>query len=185
MGNLPKNGAIIKSIVTGDMGRAIAKEYGVTLCSQMVLKNKNDEFPNMKEQVSMNLFLAYDESIGYNTGTFVRDKDAVSSAMLLCEAAAYYKTKGKTLLDVLNEIFEKYGYYKEKQISLVLEGAEGKARIDRMMESYRKDFPQQIGNLKKSHILIILKDTKVIPTSNVFIFILMMALVSIRLLVLA
>lgn len=68
--------------------------------------------------------------------------------MLLCEAAAYYKTKGKTLIDVLNEIYEKHGYYREKQISLILEGIEGKKRIDRMMESYRKSFPKEIAGAK-------------------------------------
>lgn len=171
MGNLPKNGAIIKSIVTGDMGRAIAKEYGVTTFEALTgFKNIYGRVPEFERTGEYEFIFGYEESIGYNTGTFVRDKDAVSSAMLLCEAAAYYKTKGKTLLDVLNEIFEKYGYYKEKQISLVLEGAEGKARIDRMMESYRKDFPQQIGNLKMSQYIDYLKGYEDIPPSNVLKF---------------
>lgn len=171
MGNLPKNGAIIKSIVTGDMGRAIAKEYGVTTFEALTgFKNIYGRVPEFERTGEYEFIFGYEESIGYNTGTFVRDKDAVSSAMLLCEAAAYYKTKGKTLLDVLNEIFEKYGYYKEKQISLVLEGAEGKARIDRMMESYRKDFPQQIGNLKMSQYIDYLKGYEDIPSSNVLKF---------------
>lgn len=171
MGNLPKNGAIIKSIVTGDMGRAIAKEYGVTTFEALTgFKNIYGRVPKFERTGEYEFIFGYEESIGYNTGTFVRDKDAVSSAMLLCEAAAYYKTKGKTLLDVLNEIFEKYGYYKEKQISLVLEGAEGKARIDRMMESYRKDFPQQIGNLKMSQYIDYLKGYEDIPPSNVLKF---------------
>lgn len=171
MGTLPKNGAIIKSIVTGDMGRAIAKEYGVTTFEALTgFKNIYGRVPEFERTGEYEFIFGYEESIGYNTGTFVRDKDAVSSAMLLCEAAAYYKTKGKTLLDVLNEIFEKYGYYKEKQISLVLEGAEGKARIDRMMESYRKDFPQQIGNLKMSQYIDYLKAYEDIPPSNVLKF---------------
>ncbi len=171
MGTLPKNGAIIKSIVTGDMGRAIAKEYGVTTFEALTgFKNIYGRVPEFERTGEYEFIFGYEESIGYNTGTFVRDKDAVSSAMLLCEAAAYYKTKGKTLLDVLNEIFEKYGYYKEKQISLVLEGAEGKARIDRMMESYRKDFPQQIGNLKMSQYIDYLKGYEDIPPSNVLKF---------------
>lgn len=171
MGNLPKNGAIIKSIVTGDMGRAIAKEYGVTTFEALTgFKNIYGRVPEFERTGEYEFIFGYEESIGYNTGTFVRDKDAVSSAMLLCEAAAYYKTKGKTLLDVLNEIFEKYGYYKEKQISLVLEGAEGKARIDRMMESYRKDFPQQIGNLKMSQYIDYLKGYEDISPSNVLKF---------------
>lgn len=171
MGNLPKNAAIVKSIVTGDMGRAIAKEYGVTTFEALTgFKNIYGRVPEFERTGEYKFIFGYEESIGYNTGTFVRDKDAVSSAMLLCEAAAYYKTKGKTLLDVLNEIFEKHGYYKEKQISLVLEGAEGKARIDRMMESYRKDFPQQIGNLKMSQYIDYLKGYEDISPSNVLKF---------------
>lgn len=68
--------------------------------------------------------------------------------MLLCEAAAYYKTKGKSLIDVLYDIYEKYGYYREKPIALVLEGIEGKKRIERMMAAYRRDFPVQVGGVK-------------------------------------
>lgn len=171
IGTLPKNAAIIKSIVTGDMGRSIAKEYGVTTFEALTgFKNIYGRVPEFERTGEYEFIFGYEESIGYNTGTFVRDKDAVSSAMLLCEAAAYYKTKGKTLLDILNEIFEKHGYYKEKQISLVLEGAEGKARIDRMMESYRKDFPQQIGNLKMSQYIDYLKGYEDIPPSNVLKF---------------
>ena len=79
---------------------------------------------------------------------FVRDKDAVISSMLLCEAAAYYKTLGKSLIDVLNETYEELGYYREKLISVVLEGIEGQQRIERMMEVYRKEFPKQIGKAK-------------------------------------
>lgn len=171
MGTLPKNAAIVKSIVTGDMGRSIAKEYGVTTFEALTgFKNIYGRVPEFERTGEYEFIFGYEESIGYNTGTFVRDKDAVSSAMLLCEAVAYYKTKGKTLLDVLNEVFEKYGYYKEKQISLVLEGAEGKVRIDRMMESYRKDFPEQIGNLKMSQYIDYLKGYEDIPPSNVLKF---------------
>lgn len=171
MGTLPKNAAIVKSIVTGDMGRAIAKEYGVTTFEALTgFKNIYGRVPEFERTGAYKFIFGYEESIGYNTGTFVRDKDAVSSAMLLCEAAAYYKTKSKTLLDVLNEIFEKYGYYKEKQISLVLEGAEGKARIDRMMESYRKDFPQEIGSLKMSKYIDYSEGYEDIPPSDVLKF---------------
>ncbi|MCY6371420.1 phospho-sugar mutase [Clostridium ganghwense] len=171
MGTLPENAAIIKSLVTGDLGRAIAKEYGVTTFEVLTgFKNIYGKAVELEKTGEYKFIFGYEESIGYNAGTFVRDKDAVCSAMLLCEAAAYYKTKGKTLLDVLNEIFEKHGYYKEKQISLVLEGVEGKARIDRMMETYRKDFPKQIGNLKMSRYIDYLKGYEDISPSNVLKF---------------
>ncbi|ABS34122.1 phosphoglucomutase [Clostridium botulinum] len=148
MGKLPKGAAIVKSIVTGDLGKVIGEEYGVETYEALTgFKNICGKIPNLKEEGKEFIF-GYEESIGYVTGTFVRDKDGVSSSMLLCEAAAYYKTKGKTLIDVLNEIYEKHGYYREKQISLILEGIEGKKRIDRMMESYRKSFPKEIAGAK-------------------------------------
>ncbi|MDS1004878.1 phospho-sugar mutase [Clostridium sporogenes] len=148
MGKLPKGAAIVKSIVTGDLGKVIAEEYGVETYEALTgFKNICGKIPTLKEEGKEFIF-GYEESIGYVTGTFVRDKDGVSSSMLLCEAAAYYKTKGKTLIDVLNEIYKKYGYYREKQISLILEGIEGKNRIERMMKSYRETFPKEITGTK-------------------------------------
>ncbi|NFA61943.1 phospho-sugar mutase [Clostridium sporogenes] len=148
MGKLPKGAAIVKSIVTGDLGKVIAEEYGVETYEALTgFKNICGKIPTLKEEGKEFIF-GYEESIGYVTGTFVRDKDGVSSSMLLCEAAAYYKTKGKTLIDVLNEIYKKYGYYREKQISLILEGVEGKNRIERMMKSYRETFPKEITGSK-------------------------------------
>lgn len=148
IGKLPKDAAIVKSIVTGDLGKVIAEEYGVETYEALTgFKNICGKIPTLKEEGKEFIF-GYEESIGYVTGTFVRDKDGVSSSMLLCEAAAYYKTKGKTLIDVLNEIYKKYGYYREKQISLILEGIEGKNRIERMMKSYRETFPKEITGSK-------------------------------------
>ncbi|MCY6483393.1 phospho-sugar mutase [Clostridium aestuarii] len=171
MGTLPQNAAIVKSIVTGDLGKVIAEKYGVTTFEALTgFKNICGKIPQFEKTGEYQFIFGYEESIGYNTGTFVRDKDGVSSAMLLCEAAAYYKTKGKTLLDILNEVFQKHGYYKEKQISLVLEGIEGKKRIARMMEGYRKDFPKQIGKLKVSKFIDYLKGYEDISPSNVLKF---------------
>ncbi len=145
-GRLPKNAAIVKSIVTGDLGKRIAEESGVKTYEALTgFKNICGRIPDFERTGKAEFIFGYEESIGYVTGTFVRDKDGVSSAMLLCEAAAYYKKQGKTLLDVLNELYKKYGYYREKQISLVLEGVEGKSRIDRMMVEYRKAFPKEIN----------------------------------------
>ncbi|MBC2397722.1 phospho-sugar mutase [Clostridium tetanomorphum] len=148
-GTLPDNGAIIKSLVTGDMGKAIAEKYGVktfeTLTGFKNICGKENELERTEEY---KFIFGYEESIGYVAGDFVRDKDGVISSMLLCEAAAYYKTLGKSLLDILNETYEELGYYREKLISLVLEGIEGQHRIGRMMEVYRKEFPKQIGEVK-------------------------------------
>lgn len=171
-GKLPENPAIVKSIVTGDLGKAIGETYGArTFESLTGFKNICGRIPELKEQ-GFNYIFGYEESIGYTTGTQVRDKDAVSSTMLLCEAAAFYKKQGKTLLDIRNELFETYGYYKEKQISLVLEGIEGQQRIGRMMEGYRKSYVEDFGGKKVQEPIDYLGGYKDIPSSNVLKFLL-------------
>jgi len=148
-GTLPKNAAIVKSLVTGDLGRAIATKYGVETFEVLTgFKNICGKVNDFKKDNSFEFIFGYEESIGYVAGTFVRDKDAVIASMLLCEAAAYYKSKGKTLLDILNEIYVEFGYYRENLISLVLEGIEGQERISRMMVEYRKDYLLTIGGSK-------------------------------------
>lgn len=148
-GDLPSDGVIVKSIVTGDLGKAIAKKYDIDTIEVLTgFKNicgKANEFDKTKEHT---FIFGYEESIGYVYGTIVRDKDAVMSSMLLAEAAGYYKLKGVTLLDVLNKIYEKHGYYTEKLISLVLEGIEGQKRIERMMKVYRKDYLKEIDGAR-------------------------------------
>ncbi|SHH49506.1 phospho-sugar mutase [Clostridium grantii] len=167
LGKLPEKPAIVKSIVTGDLGKAIATEYGVETFEALTgFKNICGRIPELKEN-GYNYIFGYEESIGYTTGTEVRDKDGVSSSMLLCEAAAYYKAQGKTLLQVREEIFQKLGYYKEKQISLVLEGVEGQNRISRMMETYREEYPTLIGAKKLAEAIDYSKGYKDIPSSNV------------------
>ena len=148
-GTLPKNAAIVKSLVTGDLGRAIATKYDVETFEVLTgFKNICGKVNDFKKDNSFEFIFGYEESIGYVAGTFVRDKDAVIASMLLCEAAAYYKSKGKTLLDILNEIYVEFGYYRENLISLVLEGIEGQERISRMMVEYRKDYLLTIGSSK-------------------------------------
>lgn len=149
-GTLPKNAAIVKSLVTGDLGRAIAKKYGVETFEVLTgFKNICEKINDFKrDNDSYKFIFGYEESIGYVAGTFVHDKDAVIASMLLCEAAAYYKSQGKTLINILNEIYEEFGYYREDLVSLVLEGIEGQARISRMMVEYRKDNLNTIGSAK-------------------------------------
>ena len=110
----------------------------------------------------------YEESIGYNHGAFVRDKDAVSSAMLLVEAAAFYKkTQQKTLLDVLHDIYAEYGYHGNKLISIVKEGADGQALIGRIMDVFRDKGLIDTGNHKVVRVTDYLYDETGLPKSNV------------------
>ncbi|MGH4052305.1 MAG: phospho-sugar mutase [Clostridium sp.] len=154
-GTLPSNAAIVKSLVTGDLGRAIAKKYGVKTFEVLTgFKNICEKINDFKrDNNSYEFIFGYEESIGYVAGTFVRDKDAVIASMLLCEAAAYYKSKGKTLINILDEIYEEFGYYREDLVSLVLEGIEGQERISRMMVEYRKDYLKSIGTAKLTKII--------------------------------
>ncbi len=167
-GTIPKNGAIVKSIVTGDLGKAIAKEYNVatieTLTGFKNICGKANEFDKTGEYT---FIMGYEESIGYVYGTIVRDKDGVISSMLIAEMAAYYKKQGKTLLDELNEIYKKYGYYFEKLISIVLEGVEGQERINRIIDSFREDPIRNIGDMKLMKIIDYLNDETGNPKSNV------------------
>ncbi len=143
---LPENPVIVKSIVTSKMVEPLCREYGIEVIDVLTgFKNIAaipNEYDTTKEK---NYVMGYEESIGYNIGTFVRDKDGVTTAMMLVELAAYYKKQGKTLVDVLESFYEKYGYYLDKTISLTLEGAAGAKRIARMMAKYREIFAREIA----------------------------------------
>ncbi|BES64704.1 phospho-sugar mutase [Gottschalkiaceae bacterium SANA] len=149
LGTMPENPAIVKSIVTGDLAKVIAEGYGVKTFEALTgFKNICSWASIWEESKEQTFVFGYEESIGFLAGDFVRDKDAVNAAMFLAEAAAYYRTKGKTLLDILEDIFVKHGTYRERQVALVLEGIEGAARINRMMTSYRANYPSVVGGIK-------------------------------------
>jgi len=147
--SLPPGGFIVKSIVTGDMAKTIADSYGVKTYETLTgFKNICSKALEIEERREGKFIFGYEESIGYVAGNFVRDKDAVSSSMLLCEMAAYFLKRGKTLLNVLDELFVKYGVFTEKQISMVLEGVQGQKRVGKIMKEYRKEYPTEIGDSK-------------------------------------
>lgn len=146
-GLLPPNGIVIKSIVTGELGRMIAKCHGVETYETLTgFKNICGLENELEGKYSFQF--GYEESIGYVTGDFVRDKDGVMMSMLISEMAAYHKKRNKTLLDVLEHIYRKYGYYLEDNFSLVYEGLKGMEKIKRIMERFRKHFPKEIGTLE-------------------------------------
>ena len=165
---IPENAAIVKSIVTGDLSKAIAECYNVdtieTLTGFKHICNKANEFDKTKEQ---EFIFGYEESIGYVYSTIVRDKDGVISSMLIAEMAAYYKKHGKTLLDELEELYKQHGYYFEKLISIVLEGIEGSQRIVRIMDSFRENPITAIEDINLVKTIDYLKDNTGNPKSNV------------------
>ena len=166
--NIPENGAIVKSIVTGDLSKAIASKYNVdtieTLTGFKHICGKANKFDKTGEHT---FIYGYEESIGYVYGTMVRDKDGVISSMIIAEMAAYYKKQGKTLLDELEELYNEHGYYFEKLISIVLEGIEGSERIERIMDSFREEPIENIENMKLIKIIDYLNDDTGNPKSNV------------------
>lgn len=137
---IPENGAIIKTIVTSEIGRVIASKYGVfTLDTLTGFKYIAEQMQLFEENHEYKFLFGYEESYGYLVGTFVRDKDAVIASMLICEMAAYYKTKNKTLLDVLNDVYKEYGFYKEETISLTFSGVTGQNKMKMIMEHFREN----------------------------------------------
>lgn len=166
--SIPDNAAIVKSIVTGDLSKAIADKYNVktieTLTGFKHICGKANEFDRTKEHT---FIFGYEESIGYVYGTFVRDKDGVNSSMLIAEMAAYYKKLGKSLLDVMEDLYKEHGYYLNNLISIVLEGIEGSERIQRIMDSFRKKPITEIDNMKLVNTIDYLYDETDTPKSNV------------------
>jgi len=143
---MPPNSAIIKTIVTSEMGTAIAEHYGVSILNTLTgfkyIGEKIKEFEKTKEYT---FILGYEESYGYLIGTHARDKDAVVTAALICEMAAYYSQKGITLRGALNKLYKKHGYYLEGLRAITLEGKEGIERIKNTLEAFRKNPPKELG----------------------------------------
>lgn len=148
-GELPEKGAIIKTIVSSNLTDAIAKEYGVKLFSTLTgFKNIAKIIKGFEKDNSYKCLFAYEESYGCIIGTHARDKDGIVAVMTVCEATAYYKKHGLTLWDQMNKMYEKYGYYKEKQMSITLKGSEGAEQIKKMMENMRNNPAKEIAGLK-------------------------------------
>ena len=143
---LPDNGAVIKTIVSSNLTDAIANYYGVKLFSTLTgFKNIAKIIRDFEQNNSYDCLFSYEESYGCIIGTHARDKDGIVAVMAVCEAAAYYKKQGLTLWDQMINIYKKYGYYKESQISITLKGSEGAEQIKKMMENMRNNPPSNIG----------------------------------------
>ncbi|MHA6261277.1 phospho-sugar mutase [Sporosarcina sp. CAU 1771] len=149
VGTLPRNGVVMKTIVTTELATAIASKYGIetinTLTGFKFIAEKIQEFEQTNEQTFL---FGYEESYGFLIGDFVRDKDAVQAAVFIAEVAAYYKAKGKSLYDVLHNLFEEFGYYIEETRSITLEGKDGAEKITRIMGDFRTNPPTNIHGIQ-------------------------------------
>ena len=149
LGLLPANGEVVKSIVTTNLVDAIAKEYSCALVEVLTgFKWIGKEILENESSKKLEYMFGLEESYGCLIGTYARDKDAVSASVALCEAMAYYKSKGKSLWEVMNDIYKKYGYYRDGVNSIDLAGIEGIQRIARIMEYFRKNTPEKLSGYK-------------------------------------
>ncbi|MGM0884010.1 MAG: phospho-sugar mutase [Bacillota bacterium] len=153
-GKLPENGVVIKTIVTSELGADIARSYGAAVENTLTGFKYIGEKMTQYEQTGEHSFLfGYEESYGYLTGTYARDKDAIVAALLICEAAAYYSSQGKTLYDVLQELYAKFGFYLEALESRTLKGLDGVQKIAAIMDDWRQNPPVEIGGVKVESVL--------------------------------
>ena len=148
-GILPTNGMFITTVVSSELAKAIAKNYNLECIEVLTgFKNIGAVMRKAEENHDKEYVFGFEESYGCLIGDYARDKDGISAVMALCEAACYYKSKGMTLWDQMIAIYEKYGYYKEAQVSIVREGAEGAEQIKQMMTNTRNKNIEKIGNYK-------------------------------------
>lgn len=149
MGKLPENGAVVSTIVSTDLTKALAKEYSMKYFDVLTgFKYIGEKIKEFEKTGSNEYVFGFEESYGCLAGTYARDKDAVVATMLICELAAYYKTKGMTLYDGLQEMYKKYGFYKETIHSITLKGLDGIEKMAKIMEALRKDSPKEIAGAK-------------------------------------
>ena len=148
-GSLPEDGALIKTIVTTNLADAIAKGYGVNLIEVLTgFKFIGQQILGFENSGKGSYLFGFEESYGCLIGTYARDKDAIVATMALCEAAAYYKTQGKTLWDAMIEMYEQFDYYKDAIQSVTMKGIEGLQKIQEIMNSLRQNPPAEFAGHK-------------------------------------
>ena len=147
-GSLPENGAVISTIVSTNLTKVIAENYGVDYFEVLTgFKYIGEKIKGFEADNSNTYLFGFEESYGCLAGTYARDKDAVVATMLICELAAYYKSKGMTLYEGLQELYKKYGFYKETIKSITLKGIEGIENMKKIMDTLRTDLPKEIGGV--------------------------------------
>ena len=162
-GSLPEDGALIKTIVTTNLADAIAKGYGVKLIEVLTgFKFIGQQILGFEKSGKGSYLFGFEESYGCLIGTYARDKDAIVATMALCEAAAYYKTQGKTLWDAMIEMYEQFGYYKDDIKAVTMKGIEGLQKIQDIMNSLRQNPPTEFAG----HKVVAVRDYKADTIKN-------------------
>ncbi|HFQ7865180.1 TPA: phospho-sugar mutase [Streptococcus pyogenes] len=146
-GTLPENAALAKSIVSTELVTKIAESYGTTMFNVLTgFKFIAEKIQEFEEKHNHTYMFGFEESFGYLIKPFVRDKDAIQAVLLVAEIAAYYRSRGLTLADGIDEIYKEYGYFAEKTISVTLSGVDGAAEIKKIMNKFRENGPKQFNN---------------------------------------
>ena len=160
-GTMPENPALVETIVTTDMAKVIAADYGVKLIEVLTgFKYIGEQIKLFEENHTYNYVFGLEESYGCLTGTYARDKDACVAVMMLCEVASYYKSQGKTLWDAMVDMYEKYGYFKEGLETLTLKGIDGAEQIQKIMTDMRNNPPKELGGYKVVAVRDYKEDTR-------------------------
>lgn len=161
MHTMPEHPALVETIVTTDMAKAIAKAYGVTLIEVLTgFKYIGEQIKFFEEQNTYNYVFGLEESYGCLAGTYARDKDACVAVMMLCEVAAWCKKNGKTLWDAMVDMYEKYGYYREGLDTMTLKGIDGAQQIQNMMSEMRSNPPKTLGGFEVLAVRDYKEDTR-------------------------
>jgi phosphoglucomutase len=170
---LPANGVVIKTIVTSEMGAVVAGSFNIpTLNTLTGFKYIGEKMTQFEVSGEHQFIFGYEESYGYLAGNYARDKDAVVASMLICEAAAYYKSLGKSLFDVLQELYQKHGFFLEKLESRTLKGKDGLAKIGQIMDDWRSNPPQSVQGINVASVLDYSKGIDDLPAENVLKYVL-------------
>lgn len=184
MGILSGQDTIVKTIVTSDMVKPIAMHYGTQVMDVLTgFKYIGEKIKEFLETGANNFVFGYEESYGYLSGDFVRDKDAVIASVLIAEMALYYRTQGKNLYEALEDLFKQYGYYREDLVSIQMEGKDGQEKIQAIISNLRENAPKEVGGIrvvrvedyklsKAYNVLEGAEEAIFLPTSNVMKFIL-------------
>jgi phosphoglucomutase len=170
---LPANGIVIKTIVTSEMGAAVAGSFGIPTINTLTgFKYIGEKMTQFEASGEHEFIFGYEESYGYLAGNYARDKDAVVASMLICEAAAYYKSLGKSLYDVLQELYQAHGYFLEKLESRTLKGKDGLVKIGQIMDNWRELPPETINGIQVTSVIDYSKGIDDLPAENVLKYIL-------------
>lgn len=170
-GRLPKNGAVIKSIVSTKMAKDICDDFNVKMVDVLTgFKFIGEKIKEYEKDLSHTFLFGFEESYGYLSGTHARDKDGVNACLLIAEMAAYYNDKGMTLYDAMENLYEKYGYFKEQVISVSFEGLEGMEKIKNIMISLRNDTPKTLGGFPVTKVIDYKEGVEGLPSADVLRF---------------